>query len=364
MGTPRVVVEMRPRIRSCSFFVKPINNPTSVNILDSHTVIINDGGQDVRIIVKNIKLTSDSVAIISTSNECLHFQVRFNPEVVYGSYHCEVLVPDCQTKENNLLSRMYEPGVKGKTLLKICCRLCLSSLHPGEIFFERVLPLPSSDCSDFFCHKDKELAINLKPNKGDLLYKNFYFTIDSQNLLKSQNEKIIFCNNCSSWLGTKSNLSATLWNSTVTFIIEADHNSNNNVLTQARQDFLSLTKSLISQYPGVTCRIILYCRIDDTTVQYLLLWILEKSLDLLVNDGISDANDSITLKEIQVAKVLYVYENNLSETVKEWKKDSRIIEEQISKQMMSEGLCTLKDMSNMIPEDFRVTEIYNVSYIK
>lgn len=362
MENMRVAVEVRPRIRSCHFFINFINDPKSVKIIEESILIKYGHNEELRIYVKDFNLTTDSVISLQKTNNSLYFQTRTNPEISNGSFRCELLLNNKISGEDASTDfyESFKPDIEAGVPVQLYCRCCLTPVLQEEVLFDRILPLPDSDGSDFFCHPVPESCasfIDLNPRLRDCLYNNFYFKINP-NHIKKENNGTIYCKKCGSWLGIRRESSVTLWNSGIKYNTDEESEANN----QAAEDFVLLVKALAKKEAGITCKLILNSMFDDENNHYLLLWIMDKSLPLFINDVFIDGK--LQLSETRVVKVLYAYEKEETDIIKQWKEDVRVIEVEISKQMLVEGISLLEEMSNIIPQDFRKTNQFNVSYIK
>lgn len=358
MANFKVAVECRPRIRSCHFFVFLEENPLTVEINEPNVVLImKKNGEVLQISLEDLddlKLACDSISGLQINEKSLYFQARSVPKNECGSFYRELIVS--KKLDDKELPSMYKPDLKTNTAVELHCRTCQNSITKTALSFERILPLPSTDGSDFFCHKHSEFPTDLSPRIGDCLYGNYYIKINPAHFSITSND-VITCENCCSWLGIKEKSSVSLWNSCITF-------TNIDCIDVAKvglQDFLSVVKFLMHKDMGVTCKLAFYCRISSDECHYLLLWIMDKDMTLLVDKSTEETK--ITLKEMKVAKVLYRFEKNISEIVKQWKNDFKVAEEQISKPMLMEGLKYLESMSCIIPISFRKTNEMNVSYV-
>ncbi|GBP26835.1 m7GpppX diphosphatase [Eumeta japonica] len=82
------------------------------------------------------------------------------------------------------------------------------------------------------------------------------------------------------------------------------------------------------------------------------------------NHGGTSSADAIVLKSNNfLTKILYKIESSLNEEVETWISDPSIICTEISKNMFYNGIDHLKKMSLKVPESFRMTNGYFVSYL-
>lgn len=172
------------------------------------------------------------------------------------------------------------------------------------IKFNRILPLPSegSNMSDWFCHAHgHDNSISLDPKQTDIFYTHCFVHVNHENIINIRgNQKVLVCKFCLSWLGVKHNSKTIkLWLNTVKFF-----STNSSVSTTSLLDVFNSIKSLLKYSAQSSVRLILSCQTTATQVDNLLLWILEKKLEILFDN-------SKEAKNYDVAKVLFKFEKGV-----------------------------------------------------
>lgn len=336
---------------------------------------------------------------------------RLLTEPKEGNVYNEVFneTPNSALLNNGLLkSKINIPKLH---LIKLFCNNCTNrisaDIEKGCVKFNRILELPSTnlDVSEWFCHKHGEDAgtngeiDKLTPDKSDIFYRICYFNVNADALNEkcnffNKNRVVYHCNRCLAWLGTKSlgkNV-ITFYNSTVNF---SEENSeiksdiftysslevNNSLLVESVscQDFVYLIEFMVKDFNlgmqyAVMCKLLLECQISAAKKQYMLLWIMDRELQILKASelgSVVDNSDEVFRDDLKInlvsavtSKLLYRVEESLNDTVEGWIADPCVVTSEISKGMFLNGLSYLERMSCYVPEGCRQSNGYFVSYLR
>lgn len=407
-------MELRSRLRSCNVFITTgidFNKNCNLKIsIQSNCIILNYYNDDARYkrrdSLSSIESLSDCYSddesdissmiplqefcrIIPNSMSCLKidkntisFRILTEPKNG-GNFYTELL-PASNTSNSEIKNEL-KINIAPNENLKIVCSNCSNAISNKEIIFERILELPSAnlDMSEWFCHNhshgnSSQNDVALKPLKNDFLYRLTYFVIDVSNLAQKTNKfnskrDIYHCNRCLAWLGMKEKDRVKFFNSEVRF---SNNDNEKQVFTHKSDvknvhinDFIYTIEKMTKEFNlglqyTVMCKIVLECTISATNKQYLMIWIMDKELQVLRNFGERIFNDKILLKSTILTKILYKLELSLNEEVESWLADPTVVSTDVSKNMFSQGLEHLQNMSLKVPESFRYTNGYCVSYLK
>lgn len=411
-----IFIELRSRLRSCNVFITTgIDFTKNCNLkisIQANCIVLNYYNDDYdkskrRDSLSSIESLSDCYSedefevscvipvrqfcqIIPNSMSCLKidkstisFRILTEPKNG-GNFYKELLSTnnfDSSTKGNVL-----KLNVKVGEELKITCANCSNIVSGNNVKFDRILELPTAnlDMSEWFCHGHGHAHGDvpqpdgvLKPNKSDFLYRLTFFVINNSLLSDKTNKfnskrEVYHCNRCLAWLGLKNKDTVKLFNSEV----KIHQNDSDNVVFAHKtiedihtDDFIYTIEHLTREFNigfqyTVMCKIVLECTISATKKQYLLIWVMDKELQVLRNDVDTIFDDKIELQSSLVTKILYKVEFCMNDEVESWMSDPTVVSTDISKGMFSNGLAHLQQMSLKVPEYFRNTNGYCVSYLK
>ena len=358
---------MRPRLQVCNVFLvakeclkKEENVKINIRVTGVDIIWTSERGETVQVInLQDYKLKPLSLSGLQIQKNSISFRVQTEPlSTITGSLKSEVLPLNQSLQEYIPLPA---PCVPINKPCEITCSCCGKVLTKQSTSFTRVLPLPSSgslDISDWFCHRHTDSpnlqASVLVPKETDCFYGLCHILLKTS-LLNLDSKQIVTCNRCMSWLGTCSNSIAKLWYCTIS--------CNKNVSSSALQDFkLVVTKALKETF-ALTCRLILETKLSVDGSQYLLLWVIDKELDVLVGPQVSGSHTSTNLKAKKISKLLYTYRKDADDVVKSWQNDVNVQCVEIAKQMFTEGLMYLMNGTELIPGPHKMTNKYFVSYM-
>lgn len=403
-----VFIELRARLRSCNVFITTgvkLNENCNLKInIQSDCITLNcyNNVYDRRGSLSSIESLSDccsedeysdsaSIAVdefcqlIPNSMSCLKidrgtisFRILTRPKG--GDFYAEFVSPGTsELPKSNEPKVNLEPGQD----TVFSCANCSNELSKGRVRFDRALELPTTslDASDWFCHGHGHGAtcdLAPKPRSADFLYRLTHFVVNATALSPKTNSfnskrHVYHCNRCLAWLGVKGRDGVKLFNSEVTM----QHNDRQGrVFTHGTptidtdttvEDFIytieRLTReSIMGLQYSVMCRIVLECQFKSDSKEYLLVWVMDRQLQVLRKKESSD--DNISLKSSLLTKILYRVEGSLNEEVESWLADPTVVSTDISKTMFCRGLEHLRSTSQKVPESFRNANGYSVSYLK
>lgn len=410
-----ILMELRSRLRSCNVFITTgINFTKECNLkisIQANCIILNYYNNDFKSLrrdsLSSIESLSDCYSedemdfcstieiaefcrVIPNSMSCLKidkntvsFRILTEPKLG-GNFYKEIITANGVHKsvEADKLIINMKIGVGAK----LTCSNCSNVISDGSVDFGRILELPTAnlDISEWFCHghghgHNSSTDSILKPNKTDFLYRLTYFVVN-QSLLSDKTNKfnskrnIYHCNRCLAWLGLKNQDTVKLYNSEVKMCENNDIEKH--VFSQKNEtgnvhlnDFIYTIENMTREFNlglqyTVMCKIVLECKISATTHHFLLIWVMDKELQVLRNNEHSFVNDKIELQSTLVTKILYKIHLFHNEEVESWISDPVVISTDISKSMFTHGVEHLQNMSLKVPEPFRNTNGYCVSYLK
>ncbi|KAJ2943071.1 hypothetical protein O0L34_g18762 [Tuta absoluta] len=412
-----IFMELRSRLRSCNVFITTgIDFTKNCNLkvsIQSNCIVLNYYNEDddkrkrndslssieslsdcyseeeteqvtaVIPIAEFCKIIPNSMSCLKIDKNTISFRILTEPKSG-GNFYTELLTTNTSETDGARKLNDLKINVKIDEEFKVTCANCSNVVSENFIKFSRILELPTSniDMSEWFCHghchgNSSQNDIVLKPNKADFLYRLTFFVVNNS-LLSEESRKfnskreVYHCNRCLAWLGLKNKDTVKLFNSEVK-ISEGENEKHAFSLKSASGDIVTddfiytiecMTKefNLGFQYT-VMCKIALECTISANKKQYLLIWVMDKELQVL-RDVEQIAGDKIKLTSSSVTKILYKVEFSLNEEVELWLSDPGVVSTEISKSMFTKGLEHLKNMSLKVPESFRNTNGYCVSYLK
>lgn len=351
-----LVMEIRPRLQSVNVYIvlKQKSSSDIDLILNCNDFSIVLEGNVHKILCTGVNILPESLSSLQINglHVSFRFQTNSNPQDFTGRFKAEFLQPPQLQKH----IKKSVNWLKRNTNYSIFCSNCRQTFC-NNVSFQRVLPLPSDhlDLSDWFCHGHNiDTNTNLNPNANDIFYTETYVHLANSlingDVIKS--DKVIVCKRCLLWLGLKVNdLVVKIWFNTVSFKSDDEtyHSSPLN-------DVHLVTNEILSSSFLNMAKIVFHCQINNNVKNYILLWVIEKKLNL-------QADVSKGIKNCDVAKVLFKFEEEESPLVLEWQKESVTTAMCISKPMMVELLKHLYKINKMFPEEFRVTNGFFVSYL-
>ncbi|CAH2229721.1 jg27933 [Pararge aegeria aegeria] len=406
-----VFMELRSRLRSCNVYITTnVDFKKDCNLkisIQSNCIVLNYYDNDLKRYdsLSSIESLSDYSEeesdvtcvipiqefcfIIPNSMSCLKiekntvsFRILTEPKNG-GNFYSEIISTSSISKEIKV--DKLEVNFNAKEDMKIVCGNCSNVLSHGSLKFDRILELPTAnlDMSEWFCHGHSHGSSTshddvLKPNNLDFLYRLTFFVVNNTILSEKANKfnskrTIYHCNRCLAWLGVKNKDTVKFYNNDV----KIHHNSNiKHIFTHKKptqdvtiDDFIYTVESLTREFNlglqyTMMCKIVLECTMSASTKQYLLIWVMDKELQVLRNDENSIKPDRVMLKSSFLTKILYKIELELNDEVETWLADPSAVSTDISKSMFSHGLNHLEQMSLKVPESFRYTNGYTVSYLK
>lgn len=353
-----LVAEVRPRLQSVNVFIRLQNSvenqPVSINLSDNYFEILCANSSSITN-WPQLNILTESLSCVKNVNNSISF--RFATTGDLGSFKSELLTNN--TDDNNGVSKrviFFESDVN----YSIECVNCKRTLN-NSIVFQRVLPLPSDNCdpTDWFCHnhnhegENNDTNFSLNPKESELFYAKCYVFLNRNNVNNTRTSgKTVVCRYCLSWLGLKENNSTLkLWSNTIQVSNGAECYKTLGLTDSFNAIFENIEHILFN-----SAKVILSCQSNSTKVDYLLLWIIEKKLEIYftINNGICT--------KYNVAKVLYrvVDENGIEN---QWKNDSNVQSVDVSKPMLVDVLKHLHYFNKVFPKEFSTTNDFLVSYL-
>lgn len=328
-----------------------------INIKSFHSLLVKDSFMSFRFITANEKqFDAEVLKVNGTSGKFQRINLNFD---------------DNKDEEN----------------VVITCSNCDSLLTvEKQVTLKRVLELPSSNCdiSDWFCHRHgdeklfdvdhnhddscfNETTQQFQPKISDVFYGPFCLLMNSQlfdmNRLR-QKRKLLHCKRCLQLMGEIGSATITKfwWES-----LKIDGKSFFNVASP-----MNLIKGVIKNH--LSCdslgfitpivKIIFESSLpaDDQKV-HILIQVMDRNLQLLKLNL-----DDLELEERRSIKVMYLKlnQNNADDErmLKYWQKDINIETFDLSIKMFHVLSEYLNSQSELIPEDYRTNNCFQLSYIE
>lgn len=336
-------MEIRPRLQSVnvfSHFDEELGDNVAITLEPQHFTVSTDSG-DNKIDVFQYRIVKNSLGCVKVKNKTVSF--RFLTENL-SSHRGSSKVEFIQLPESNSVLNLT--FLKPNLSYDLLCFKC-NHVFSKDVKFERVLPLPDSDMNDFFCHPTAEGQKTLVPKLNDIFYFDCFGHVNEGILnCKTDEGSNLVCQNCLEWIGTRlSSGSYKIWFNTVIFV----NGEERHVSTPLDDVIKSIRFALETNKFSYLRKLLINCKHSE---KFVLLWVLEDKLQLktLTFDG-------------YIAKVLFKFEESKSEMVDKWAKDSSVYELDVSKSMFEDLLNHLREMNSCMPDDFKESNGFNVSYL-
>ncbi|XP_050505561.1 uncharacterized protein LOC126883903 isoform X1 [Diabrotica virgifera virgifera] len=345
-----VLFEIRPRLQCVNAFITLSSGHQTIEVtLDDEIVIMTIGTEVARIPCRGIKIISNSVSCLKVTDTFVTFRFFTESAEEIGSFKTELLQNTISSEESLSNKPLLSNGVK--YVLK--CINCNRSLS-DPIEYTRILPLPSesSDASDWFCHNHGENTnISLDPKPSDIFYSQCFVHMNAKCVSNVKSCKQVFvCKFCLQWLGTKHNDSTIkIWFNTIKFT-----HAYGSISSCSLDDAFQTIKNSLKYSLHNATKLLLSCNTSSTQTGTIMLWVLEKKLQILFGDT--------NVKEYNVAKVLFKFVSKDEHLLRQWENDSLVTSVDISKPMMVELLTNLHKCNKLFPLEYSKSNGFNVSY--
>lgn len=345
-----VILEIRPRLRSVNAFIK-FNNILSnspIIILEEQLIKIISETASLTIPCNDFIIIPNSLTNINWNDNSLIF--RFSTKNIVqdrGCFKTELLLNTIESIE----SLSIKPLLMKNTSYIICCSNCNKALTE-TIKFKRILPLPSdkSHPSEWFCHHN-ENNFDVSPKIDDIFYTHCYTHLHVSNVpfVKSSG-KMFVCKYCLNWIGVRCDKNTLkLWHNTVKFL-----NNTTCVETSCLSDVFHSIRNTLND--NTTVKIIITCQTNSENLDVLLLWLMEKKLQIL-------SKDSDNFKQHDVAKVLFKFVNCHDSIYSQWHNDCMVHIISVSKPMLIALLKHLHKCNTFFPGEYSISNDFLVSYM-
>lgn len=409
MEISNIIIEKRPRLQCANFFISFTNNfveqdAVKLNVTPEKLLIKLDEREFVvKLSDHFLQLHTKTLSQLIIKKNYVSFRINTNTE----NFSSELLhvKDEVNGVNNNAFALRYQ--VKVNTTYKIKCSNCTNILTE-DVVFTRILELPSEnmDMSEWFCHKhqhdvkppeedcvgntdhqkfyddaidEKFNSSKFKPGTKDIFYGS-YFGLFNMKLFKSVRTKgkLTYCKRCFQFLGELSNLkykdSIKIWNDTVNF---------ETISPPIETIFLFENASLLKNFIFILCKlqhdftfelfglpqlfkVIFEATMSDGKKNFLLLQVMDHNLEMLRLSKTSDQTISshIVLEKCKTVKLLFKFEEDEDQPlVKFWLSNTNVSSIQISPQMFMTAVEYLTKMSSLIPECYRTSYGFVLSYL-
>lgn len=348
-----VILEIRPRLKCVNAFMK-FNKSLSICPL----IILEE--ELIKIVIDKRSLTIPCKGFINVANSLTN--INFNKHFLVFRFSSQNIVENTGCFKTELLLNTVESieSLRNKPLLVkninyiIYCINCEKALT-NAVKFKRILPLPSdsSNFSEWFCHNHNNIqSFNFSPKVNDIFYSHCYLHLHVSNVpfIKSSG-KIFVCKYCLNWIGVRYDKhTLRLWHNTVNFV-----NNTTSVKTLGLSDIFQSIRSILKKLT-TSVRLIISCQTYAENIDNLLLWVLEKKLQILYID-------SSNIKPLDVAKVLFRFIKCDDPIFTQWNSDCFTNKISVSKPMFIELLKHLHHFNKLFPEEFAKSNDFLISYL-
>lgn len=375
MEISEIVIEVRPRLQCANFFIQfsqHFASQDAVNLnVRSNAFTIKIDDRHYSIDLKNfINLNTRTLSQLVIKRNYVSFRINTNEHSFQNTPspprhpppHDEV---NANTKTQFKLS----PALNFNEESDIRCSNC-DNIFLQKQSFDRVLELPSDnlDFSDWFCHKPHDMKTPqdvFSPKCNEIFYGTFYFLVNFNQFQSTRTKgKLIYCRRCLQFMGELQNNSKNsikLWNDTVTFTNQSFF-SNNPI-----QNFTFILKKLQHDFtmdlPGFPqlFKVIFEATLPSGRQHFLLLQVMDHNLDIL---RMKHDSTNLELEKSKAIKLLYKLEQDRENPlVSFWLGNTNINSMQISPKMFNAAAEYLNKMSQLIPECYRTSQGFVLSYL-
>ncbi|KAK6632410.1 hypothetical protein RUM44_007452 [Polyplax serrata] len=271
---------------------------------------------------------------LKTTERYLNFRIQVEPKF---------------TLKSIVVSEPTPPFATGDSARLTC--LCFNHLTK-EIFFERVLPLPSNDVnlSDMFCHLHNAPTTEsiLSPKPGDCFFSDQVVAVSEGTITGCyKTQQFLKCKRCLATVGVIRNKSLNFWTSCL-------HMASGNLSSLERLQ--NIVKKVVSDPFALFPHILLEA---EETENYLSVIVIDKNLIL------TKCRQDLNPSSKQVVKVKYTYYPSYDTQVKSLKSDpfSNLHHIEVDKAFLEYALTYLTCNSKSIPLLFSKMEGAFMAYL-
>ncbi|KAF9407825.1 hypothetical protein HW555_012281, partial [Spodoptera exigua] len=292
------------------------------------------------------KIIPNSMSCLKIDKSTISFRLLTEPKNG-GNFYKELL--STNNMENSTKRSILKLNVKAGEALQLTCANCCNVVSVDNVKFDRILELPTANLDILTFFVVNNTILSDKTNKFNAT------------------RPVYHCNRCLAWLGLKDKDTVKLFNSE----IRISHNDTESVIFAHKNeedihtdDFIYTIESMTREFNlgfqyTVMCKLVLECTVSAVKKQYLLIWVMDKELQVLRNNMQTILlEDRIELHSTTVTKILFKVEFCMNEEVVSWVSDPGVVTTEISKGMFNNGLAHLEKMSQKVPECFRNTNGY------
>lgn len=408
MEISNIIIEKRPRLQCANFFITFTQNfaeqdAVKLNVTPDKLIIKFDDREFLVKLSDHFQLHTKTLSQLIIKKNYVSFRINTNTE----NFCSELLHVKDEQQVNGVNNNAFVLNfqVKVNTTYKMKCSNCTNILTE-EVNFTRILELPSEnmDMGEWFCHKhqhdkvpeetcegnndqkffddaidEKFNSSKFKPGTKDIFYGS-YFGLFNMKLFKSVRTKgkLTYCRRCFQFLGELTNLkykdSIKIWNDTVNF---------ETISPPIETIFFFDNESLLKNFIFILCKlqhdftfelfglpqlfkVIFEATMSDGKKNFLLLQVMDHNLDVLrlSKSTNQDTSSHIVLEKCKTVKLLFKFEEDEEQPlVKFWLSNTNVSSVQISPQMFKTAVEYLTKMSSLIPECYRTSYGFVLSYL-
>lgn len=391
MDISRMLIEYSSRLQVANFFIlftKRFTDAKSVNILlkPSEITIQFDGNEVTLDLSEHFQLETCSLSLLNIDGDSVSFRLNTNND---DNFRFEYLNVNNNVSPADILR--LKVNVECDKDFQIICSNCTCPLTT-ILNYKRILELPSEnlDLSEWFCHKhhpstNEQTAssnnhlINAKekfnfakfnPRDNDLLFGQFFFLFNATKLtgIKSKNN-CMYCRRCLNFIGeTVRDATIKIWDENVKILSKSESRSMFSGSTIFQNFYFIIRKNvqdfdfMASAGLPATNKILFEAKDSDGKIHFLLLQVMNKSLELFMMSGLVDGQ--VSVDKLSGMKIFYRLESDETKPmVKFWQNDVGCSNIRISKRMFTIAVDTLGDYSKFVPVEYRNMGGFTISYL-
>lgn len=349
--------------------------------------------------VGHLDVLTNSLSALVARDGYLSFRVNTNNSNGFG---VELL-------QHGACDRLHEfqkvqPNIAANQEYVIKCCNCTRAL--GRARWAGIFELPSGnfEAGDWFCHDTIKVDIS-SPKRGELFYGYYYAVMNAAVLDVAKvmlKKRLVYCRRCLQFLGEQMTEGSgeggggdtetaevargiKFWNESVVVVVEnadEEEEGGNRLILKSVSlmgDFQNLIRKIVHDFeyvdrwtsllPTMHKILVKSYRTEssrDVPHTYLLMQVMEMNLEMLQWEATTQGEEG-ALKKQRAMKLLYCFVdaslNRDDQMLKYWTHDQNVHPLQVSPRMFDAVLECLKENSRMIPDVYRYSYGFALSYI-
>lgn len=383
MKIENILIEHFSRLKCANFFIlfnKNFDDVSSVRVhLRPTEIFVHfDSDRNTTIDLTNlaVRIQINSLSLLIVKNNLISFRIN-----IASSFREEILQNIVDTSS----MKQLQLNIKTDSEFMINCENCSGPLSE-TIQFRRILELPSEhmDSDDWFCHKHETTTPNghqqttfkvthLTPAKNDLLYGNFFALFHRTHIINIQINSqygMVHCRRCLNHIGEAVNdFALKLWNGNIKVTTNDDNKAPERLFTDSDslyRNFLLIIDRISYDYQMLgrqTLKLLFEARSPKGTT-FLFMQTMARNLEIYQMDKNSQDANRTTMTRVDGIKCLFLCEENTDPAlVQFWQRDVNVVCAQISVGMLEATVEHLHQLSQYVPEQFRMNNGFCLSYL-